>query len=159
MVQVFADINAEYQASLLHSAAKCIYWIEASEKKWRPFWWRHLENRTQHSHTHTHTHTQVHTHYTPSLSAKVAKSRRSFPHMHPQCMWQPPLNGNGLCYHYLCILFVHMSLCPVVLSFWQKAYQHLVWLLVWFSNYCISDVNLYKKKQQQIIMVIFLSSI
>jgi len=55
-----------------------------------------------------------------------------------------------VCYHYLCILFAYMSLCPVVLSYWQ---EHISTLFVYSYDFQIIlfQMSIYK----QIIIIIF----
>lgn len=68
--------------------------------------------------THTHLHASIeHPHLQWSSQIQDIISTHA-----AQRMWHLFVvmeNGN-VCYHYLCILFAHMSLCPVVLSFWKK---------------------------------------
>lgn len=128
----------------LDSAPKCIYWTVASKSSSNL--WDNSTLKTTHPctyihHTHTHLYASIeHPHLQRSSQIQDIISTHA-----PQCMWHPFVvmeNGN-VCYHYLCILFcahVIMPSCIIILE--KKAYQHLVCLLVWFSNDFISDGNL-----------------
>lgn len=119
---------------LFDSAAKCTYWTWASIKEmltfliavpWDPY-----------------TRTLMHKLGFNILTfSKTAKSRKPFPHMHSEV--RDTLSTYWRTYVIVIYLYcLCTTLCPVVLLFWQKPYQHLVCLLVWYSNDFISDVNL-----------------